>query len=106
VWNYATNYGIPKMIVVNALDKENVDFDAVVNQARERFGRHVFPLSVPMNPGPGFNRVLDVLRNEIVTYTTDSSGKYQEEPATGEWRQKSRNCTASSLNTSRNPTMG
>src|SRR5208283_249785 len=89
-WDYATRYGIPKMIVVNAIDKENVDFDAVVRQAQERFGRHVFPLTVPMNPGPGFNRMLDVLRNEIVTYATDSSGKYKEEPATGEWEAKVR----------------
>lgn len=87
-WNYATGYGIPKMIVVNAVDKENVDFDAVVKQLQERFGRHVFPLSVPVNPGPGFNRVLDVLRNEIVTYATDYSGKYQEEPVAGEWEAK------------------
>ena len=84
VWDYATRYGIPKMIVVNAVDKENVDFDAVVRQVQERFGRHVFPLSVPVNPGPGFNCALDVLRNEIVTYAADSSGKYKEEPATGE----------------------
>ncbi len=88
VWNYATQYGIPKMIVINALDKENVDFDAVVKQLQERFGRHVFPLNVPINPGPGFNRVLDVLRNETVTYQTDASGKYQEEPATGEWEAR------------------
>jgi elongation factor G len=88
VWNYATQYGISKMIVVNALDKENVDFDAVVRQLQERFGRHVFPLNYPVNPGSGFNRVLDVLRNEIVTYQTDASGKYQEEPATGEWEAK------------------
>ena len=63
VWDYATRYGIPKMIVVNGVDKENVDFDAVVRQVQERFGRRVFPLNIPMNPGPGFNRVLDVLRN-------------------------------------------
>jgi elongation factor G len=90
VWNYATHYGIPKMIVVNALDKENVRFDAVLNAAREHFGRHVFPLSVPVNAGPGFNRTLDVLRSEIVTYATDGSGKYTEEPATGEWAEKVR----------------
>ncbi len=72
------------MIVVNALDRENVDFDAAVKSAQEHFGRHVFPLSVPVNAGPGFNRTLDVLRNEVVTYATDGSGKYTEEPATGE----------------------
>ncbi len=88
VWNYATGYGIPKMIVVNALDRENVNFDAVLKEAQDHFGRHVFPLSVPVNSGPGFNRTLDVLRNEIVTYATDGSGKYTEEPATGELGEK------------------
>jgi elongation factor G len=88
VWDYATQYGIPKMIVVNALDKENVDFDAAVKSIRDHFGRHVFPLSVPVNSGPGFNRTLDVLRSEMVTYATDGSGKYTEEPASGEWAAK------------------
>ena len=88
VWNYASNYAIPKMIVINALDKEHVDFDGVVRSAQEHFGRHVFPLSVPVNAGPGFNRVLDVLRSEIVTYAADGSGKYTEEPAAGEWAEK------------------
>ncbi|HXI70598.1 MAG TPA: elongation factor G [Verrucomicrobiae bacterium] len=88
VWHYATNYGIPKMIAVNALDREHVDFEAVLKSAQEHFGRHVFPLSVPVNAGPGFNLVLDVLRNEIVTYAADGSGKYTEAPATGEWADK------------------
>jgi elongation factor G len=88
VWNYATGYGLPKMIVINALDKENVDFDAALKAAQDHFGRHVFPLSVPVNAGPGFNRTLDVLRSEIVTYATDGSGKFTEEPATGEWAEK------------------
>ncbi len=88
VWNYATRYGIPKMIVINALDKDQTDFDKVLAQCKERFGERVFPLNLPVNPGPGFNQVLDVLRNEIVTYQTDASGKFQEAPATGEWAEK------------------
>jgi elongation factor G len=88
VWNYATSYGIPKMIVVNALDRENVDFDTVLKSTQEHFGRHVFPLNVPVNAGPGFNRVLDVLRNEVVTYAVDGSGKFTEEPATGEMGER------------------
>ena len=50
VWQYATNYGIPKVIVVNALDKENVDFDRTLAQIKERFGSHVFPMNLPVNP--------------------------------------------------------
>jgi elongation factor G len=87
-WNYASGYGIPKMIVVNALDKERVNFDAVLKSAQEHFGRHVFPLNVPVNAGPGFNRTLDVLRSEVMTYATNGSGKYTEEPATGELKER------------------
>lgn len=88
VWDYATHYGIPKILVVNAVDKENANFDQVLAQAKERFGERVFPMNLPINPGPGFNQVLDVLRNEIVTYVSDTSGKYQEVPATGAWEEK------------------
>jgi len=90
VWEYATRYGIPKMIVINALDKEEVDFDAVLAQVRARFGDRVFPLNIPVNPGPGFNRVLDVLRSELITYATDLSGKFEEAPASGEWADKAK----------------
>src|SRR6266545_3655563 len=83
VWKYATQFGLPKMIVVNAMDKENADFEGVLAACRARFGSRVFPLNIPLNPGPGFNQVLDVLRNDVVTYATDGSGKFTESPAAG-----------------------
>lgn len=83
VWDYASSFGIPKIVVINAVDKPNADFDRVLEQARQHYGRHVFPLAVPVQNGPEFVQVLDVLRSEVVTYATDGTGKYREEPATG-----------------------
>jgi elongation factor G len=83
VWDYATHYGLPKIIAVNALDKPNTSFDDVLAGAREHFGRNVFPMSIPLDAGPNFSRVLDVLRNEVVTYKPGGNGKYTEEPAEG-----------------------
>jgi len=88
VWKYATQYGIPKMIVINGLDKENTNFDGLLEQLKSRFGSHVFPLSIPINAGPGFNQVLDVLRSELITYQTDGSGKFTEAAATGELAER------------------
>jgi elongation factor G len=88
VWKCATEQGIPKMIVVNALDKEETDFDKIVAQIREHFGERVFPLTIPVNPGLAFNQVLDVPRNEVITFAGDRSGKYTEAPAAGEWKEK------------------
>ena len=87
-WRYATEDGIPKMIVINAFDKEETDFEKTLAQIKEHFGERVFPLTLPVNPGPGFNQVLDVPRSEIITYTNDKSGKFTEAPASGAWAER------------------
>jgi elongation factor G len=89
MWRAATEYGIPKILVVNAVDKQNEHFDEVLADARAHYGQHgVFPLTIPINGGPHFDQVLDVMRSEIVTYTPNGKGVYQETPATGVWKDK------------------
>jgi len=88
VWKFAGQSGIPKMIVVNSFDREETHFERVLEQCREHFGARVFPMSLPINPGPGFSKLLDVPRNEITTYAADQSGKFTEEPASGEWADR------------------
>lgn len=88
VWRYATQYGIPKIIVVNGCDRENVDPEAMLATLRSKYGPRVFPMTWPVNPGPGFNQELDVMRSEIVTYAGDASGKYTELPADGKWKER------------------
>src|SRR5215472_5803621 len=82
-WKYATEDEIPKMIVVNAFDKDETDFEKILASIREHFGERVFPLTIPLNPGPGFNQVLDIPRNEVITYAGDRTGKFTETAATG-----------------------
>ena len=88
VWEYASRYGVPKILVANGFDHEHTDFDSLLKQLRERFGNTVFPMTLPINPGPGFNQVLDVLRKKIVTYTGTTGGKYEESDPTGEWEER------------------
>jgi elongation factor G len=88
VWEYATDYGIPKMIVVNGVDRENVDFPKVLEELRSHFGANVFPMTLPINPGPGFNQLLDVMRSEEIDYAADGSGAFTEKPAAGQWKDR------------------
>ena len=83
VWKTATEFGIPKLIVVNAFDREDANFEQALAQVREHFGPRVLPMSLPLNPGPGFNQLLDVPRSEVTTYATDQSGKFTEAPVDG-----------------------
>ncbi len=87
MWDFSKRRGIPKLLIINALDKEHTDFDAVLENVRERFGRKVFPMTIPINAGVGFNQVLDVLRRKVVTYPADGSGKYTESDPSGDWAE-------------------
>jgi elongation factor G len=84
VWRAAGEYDLPKTLVITGLDKANVDFEATLNEAKSHFGTNLFPLTIPLDAGPGFHRVLDVMRSEVVSYRTDGSGEYEECPAEGE----------------------
>ena len=75
VWDFATRFGIPKLIVLNHMDYEEADFDLVVEEIREHFGERAFPVTIPQNAGPEFNQVLDVVERKVITYATDGSGK-------------------------------
>lgn len=88
VWDYASQYGIPKMIVINGADRENIDFEGLLEDLRSHFGARVFPLTLPINPGSGFNQVLDVMRSEEIDYAPDGSGQFTEKPAEGPWKER------------------
>ncbi|SVE15669.1 uncharacterized protein METZ01_LOCUS468523, partial [marine metagenome] len=74
MWAHATKQGIPKILVVNGLDREHTKFDEILASARSRFGNNVFPMQLPISAGPGFTQVLDVLSKTVFTHQNDSSG--------------------------------
>jgi elongation factor G len=88
VSDFADECGIPKIIVVNAMDKQNAHFEKTLADARKHYGPRVFPLNVPVNPGPDFNQIMDVLRCDIVTYETTGRGQYTEKPVHGSWKER------------------
>ena len=75
----STELGIPKVLVVNGLDREHTKFSDILNQAKERFGKKCLPNATTCKSGPGFNQIVDVLRRELITYQTDGSGKFSED---------------------------
>ena len=78
MWEYASNLGIPKMLVINGLDRDHTKFNKILSQARKRFGKNVFPMQLPVNAGLGYNQNVDVLRSKLISYSNDKSGKMTE----------------------------
>ena len=60
-WNYADEIGLPRMVFVNKLDRENSSFRSTLEQMRERFGKAVAPLSLPLGREHDFHGVISVI---------------------------------------------
>ncbi len=88
IWAAAAEYDIPRFLVINLLDRERTDFDSILEEAREHYGARVFPMTLPVDAGPGFRSVLDVMRSEVITFAADGSGKYEEKPAEGALKER------------------
>ena len=88
MWEKASKLGIPKILVVNGLDREHTKFDEILSAAKKRFGNNVFPMQLPVNAGPGYNKNVDVLRTELITYQLDGSGKMTESELPDDLKEK------------------
>ena len=57
--------GIPRMIFVNRLDKERADFDKVLAQLQDTYGKTVcVPFTMPIGKEDEFSKVLHVLKDQ------------------------------------------
>jgi len=83
VWEYAEEFGLAKMVVVNGIDTENAQYQPILEELEATFGKRFFPVNIPTNPGPGFNEALDVIRKSKLTYKSDGSGQYDEAKVSG-----------------------
>jgi len=61
----STELKVPVIFIANGLDHENVNFERVVEDAKNRFGNSVTIVQYPVNAGPTFNQVVDVLKMKM-----------------------------------------
>ncbi|MCF0218335.1 MAG: elongation factor G [Muribaculaceae bacterium] len=82
IYRTASKLKKPIIFAVNQLDAENVDFDNVVEQLKEHFGNKVVPVQFPINAGPGYNAMVDVLTMKKYTWGPDGGEpKVEDIPA-------------------------
>lgn len=61
VFKESTAAGLGRMIVINKMDDENVDFEGLVDSIREMWGAQCVLLNVPIGKGPDFKSVVSTL---------------------------------------------
>lgn len=83
VFRLAEQKNIPRVFFVNRTDKENADFNKVLEMAKSRFGNAVVALQFPVNEGEAFDSIVDLVKMKLLTFEKNKSGKFTEEPIPG-----------------------
>ena len=61
MWQMAQDQNIPRILVINKLDRENADFEQVLDSIVESFGRECVPVQLPIGSETDFKEVVNLL---------------------------------------------
>nr|HID13864.1 elongation factor G [Anaerolineae bacterium] len=78
VWNFAEEQGLPRMVVVNKMNRENANLDHTLDALRESFGQNFVPVQLPIGAEGKFAGVVDLVRMQALV---GPEGKVAEIPA-------------------------
>ncbi len=92
VWKFASEYDLPRAIVVNRLDRERADFFRTLESLTRRLKGRIVPLHVPVGEEGGFKGYVDLAKMKAFVYA-DGKSTETEVPAdvadrAREWREK------------------
>ena len=80
VWGYCSDIDLPRMIVVNRMDRDRADANRVLESLTNAFGRAVTPLQLPIGREKSLSGIIDLVRMKAYTYEMGGNGKGKEGP--------------------------
>ena len=76
VWKSADEYNLPRIIVINKIDREHADFEKAVESIRDALSPKAVALELPIGQEAAFKGVVNVTTGKACLY--DGSGKLTE----------------------------
>ena len=67
-WQYANERNLPRIVLVNKLDRENTSFDQALESLRAQFGVRVVPLQIPIGEQANFKGIVDLVSQKGYTF--------------------------------------
>ncbi len=78
VWGFAEDLDMPRLVVLNRIDRERASLDRSLQSLRDAFGRAIVPVQLPIGEEKAFRGVVDLVGMKALVYQTDGSGKFAE----------------------------
>lgn len=62
IWKFASDFGVPRLVFVNKMDRENSNFQGAIESIEKAFGLSAIPLNIPMGAEGNFEGVIDIVK--------------------------------------------
>jgi elongation factor G len=69
VWHQADNFHVPRLAFINKMDRPGADFQAVVDEIRERLAARPVPVQLPIGAEDQFVGVVDLIRERAIYFS-------------------------------------
>ena len=81
VWRQADKFSVPRLAMVNKMDRTGADFERVVRMMKERLAANPVPIQLPLGKEDSFRGVIDLVRMSAIVWEEDTLGaKFHDEP--------------------------
>ncbi|MEY4941833.1 MAG: Elongation factor [Planctomycetota bacterium] len=74
VWRQADRYGVPRMCLINKMDKLGADFDFSFKSLRARLGANAIAIQIPIGFGNDFKGIIDLMNMKAMYWTAEDQG--------------------------------
>jgi elongation factor G len=86
-WEYVDQFKKPTLFVINQLDHPKSNFEMAYESIKNRFGISVTLMQYPVEQGPGFNAIIDLLKMTMYVFPADG-GKPDKQPIPPEEQER------------------
>ncbi|MDW8593816.1 elongation factor G [Streptococcus suis] len=88
VWLQATEYGVPRIVFANKMDKIGADFLYSVSTLHERLQANAHPIQLPIGSEDEFRGIIDLIKMKAEIYTNDLGTDILEEDIPAEYLEQ------------------
>ncbi|HSH74376.1 MAG TPA: elongation factor G, partial [Longimicrobiales bacterium] len=78
VWRQADRYRVPRIALVNKMDRIGADFMNVVGMMKDRLGANAYPVQFPLGEGELFTGVVDIVERRSIIYEDEMGARTVE----------------------------
>ena len=88
VWRQATEYGVPRIVFANKMDKIGADFLYSVSTLHDRLQANAHPIQLPIGSEDDFRGIIDLIKMKAEIYTNDLGTDILEEDIPAEYLEQ------------------